>query len=303
MISKNLIEQAKSIDITQILDYFGIPYKQQGNRIIFSLRAEKNPSCSAVLKGDFWAWRDFGDDSLRGSVIDLYNYLKNGDCSFSIEAVKELSKIFLSGDTTQTTKTPSKTLENKGSIKVVAIMDKFLNKQIEYLKSRCVYPPPPQLKPLIYEIKGNKRYGIGIETKSGGWVVRQTIDKAVKGETARYLFIGKSDISYWIGGNDTAVVVEGMFDALSVRKIEKEKNHIIILNSTANWQKAVEFIKSEGFKNVILALDMDRTGIETMQKMEKHLPNAVIWRYNAKDLNEYLCKEIGNGQRAKGNRA
>ena len=57
---------------------------------------------------------------------------------------------------------PSKTLENKGSIKVIAVMDKFLNKQIEYLKNRCVYPPEPQLKPFIYEIDGKRRYGIAI---------------------------------------------------------------------------------------------------------------------------------------------
>ncbi len=290
LISKTVIEAVKEMPITDILDYFGIPYEVQPNRVVFSLRNEKNPSCSAVLKGSFWAWRDFGDDNLRGSVIDLYNYLKYGSCSFSVEAVKEMQEIFLKGDNTQTTKTSSLSVENKCSVKVISVMDRFLDKQVEYLKKRCVYPPDPHLKPVIYEISDKKRYGIGIETTSGGWVIRQTIDKAISGEANRYLFVGPADISYWLGINDKVVVVEGMFDALSVRKLEKERNNIVVLNSTANWKKAVELIKKEGFKEVILALDMDKAGIETALKMKKKLSNAKVWKYEAKDLNEYLIK-------------
>ena len=78
----------ENVSITDVLSYFGVPYKVQYGRVIFSLRPERNPSCSAVLKGNIWAWRDFGDDNLRGSVIDLYNFLKYGNCAFSIEAVK-----------------------------------------------------------------------------------------------------------------------------------------------------------------------------------------------------------------------
>jgi len=295
VISRSEVEAVKEIPITDILDYFGIPYKVQYNRVVFSIRPEKKPSCSAVLKGFFWAWRDFGDDNLRGSVIDLYNYLKYGSCSFSVEAVKEMQEIFLKGNTTQMTKIPSQTVENKSSIKVISLMDKFLDKQIEYLKKRCVYPPVPQLKPIIYELNGKKRYGLSIETRSKGWVIRQTIDLAINGEANRYLFVGPADISYWVGANDTAVVVEGMFDGLSVRKLEKERNNVIILNSTVNWRKAVDFIRSEGFKNVILALDMDKAGIETMLKMKRELSNAKVWKYNTKDLNEYLLKRGING--------
>ena len=289
IISRSDIEAVKEIPVTDILDYFGVPYKVQYNRVVFSLRNEKNPSCSAILKGFFWAWRDFGDDSLRGSVIDLYNYLRYGVCSFSVEAVKEMQEIFLKGNTTQTTKIPSQTIDNKGSVKVIAMMDRFLDKQIEYLKKRCVYPPDPHLKPVIYELNGKKRYGIGIETISGGWVIRQTIDKAIFGEANRYLFVGPADISFWLGVNNKVVVVEGMFDGLSVKKLEKERNNIVILNSTANWKKALELIKDKGFKEVILALDMDKAGIKTMLKMKNELHNAKVWKYGAKDLNEYLC--------------
>jgi 5S rRNA maturation endonuclease (ribonuclease M5) len=102
------------------------------------------------------------------------------------------------------------------------------------------------------------------------------------------LFVGSADISYWLGTNNKVVVVEGMFDALSVRKLEKERNNIIVLNSTSNWKKAVDLIKEEGFEKVVLALDMDKAGIETMLKMKKELNNAKVWKYKAKDLNEYL---------------
>ena len=48
VISRSEVEAVKEIPITDILDYFGIPYKVQYNRVVFSLRNEKNPSCSAV---------------------------------------------------------------------------------------------------------------------------------------------------------------------------------------------------------------------------------------------------------------
>ena len=129
-------------------------------------------------------------------------------------------------------------------------MDKFLNKQIEYLKNRCVYPPEPQLKPVIYEIDGKIRYGIAIETMSNGWVVRQTIDKAISDEAIRYLFVGPADISYWIGTNDRVTVVEGMFDGLSAKKLKRKRNNILIFNSTANWRKAVDFIKEKSLRKL-----------------------------------------------------
>ena len=170
-------------------------------------------------------------------------------------------------------------------------MDKFLNKQIEYLKNRCVYPPEPQLKPVIYEIDGKIRYGIAIETMSNGWVVRQTIDKTISDEAIRYLFVSPADISFWIGTNDRVTFVEGMFYGLSVRKLEKERNNILILNFTANWRKAVDFIKEKKFKEVILALDMDNVGFETMRKIKKELKNAKVWKYKGKDLNGFLCNK------------
>ena len=228
MISEEVKNQVLSrVDIRSILEDFGIPYKESYGRVIFSLREEKNPSCSAVFDGDCWRWRDFGDPLLRGTVIHLYSYLKYGECSFSWEVVKEIAEKYLNSSPVKEN-SPSLLPVNSqcsGAVKVIAVLDDFLNAQREYLKSRGVHPLPQSspVYPVLYEYRGKRWYGLGIKTLSGGWVIRQTLKNE---KFARYLFSGKADISFWKGMNKKLVVVEGMFDALSLRVLRRSKGEV-----------------------------------------------------------------------------
>jgi 5S rRNA maturation endonuclease (ribonuclease M5) len=298
LISEEVKNQVLSrVDIRSVLEDFGIPYRESYRRVIFSLREEKNPSCSAVFDGDCWRWRDFGDPSLRGTVVHLYSYLKYGECSFSWEVVKEIAEKYLNSFPVKES-SPSLLPVNSqcsGAVKVIAVLDDFLNAQREYLKSRGVHPLPQSspVYPVLYEYRGKHWYGLGIKTLSGGWVIRQTLRNE---KFARYLFSGKADISFWKGMNNKLVVVEGMFDALSLRKLRKEVDNIVILNSVVLYHRFLSWISGKEFEKVILALDNDDRGRDTTIRLYEALMkkyNVKILKYEGKDLNEFLLIRLG----------
>jgi len=216
-------------------------------------------------------------------------------CSFSWEAVKEIAEKYLNSSPVEFESSPSPlpvSSSSSGAVKVVAVLDDFLNAQKEYLKDRCVYPLPQSspVYPVKYSYRGKDWYGIAIKTFSGGWVIRQTLKRE---NFARYLFSGKADISYWKGQNKKLVVVEGMFDALSLRILRKNKgiDNIIILNSVSLYRHFLSWIEGKEFEKIILALDNDDRGRDITKKLYKALAkkyNVKILTYEGKDLNEFL---------------
>jgi len=285
------------VDIRSVLEDFGVPYRESYGRVIFSLREEKNPSCSAIFDGDCWRWRDFGDPSLRGTVIHLYSYLKYGECSFSWDIVREMAEKYLNSSLSfagSPSPLPVSYSSGTSGVRVIAVLDDFLNVQKEYLKNRGVYPLPldSPVYPVLYEYRGKRWYGLGMRTLSGSWVVRQTL----KNENfARYLFAGKGDISFWEGRNGKLVVVEGMFDALSLRVLRKPKgevDNIIILNSVVLYHRFLSWTQGRYFEKIVLALDNDEAGRGTALKLHKRLSGmgfaVSVLRYEGKDLNDFL---------------
>jgi len=289
------------VDIRSVLRDFGISYTESYGRVIFSLREEKNPSCSAIFDGECWRWRDFGNPELRGTVVHLYYYLKTGKCAFSWEAVKKLSEKYLNSSPAEFEHSPSPlpvSSSSSGTVEVMAVLDDFLSAQKEYLKSRGVYPLPScsPVYPVLYEYRGKRWYGLGIKTLSGGWVIRQTLKKR---NFARYLFAGKADISFWKGKNRKLVVVEGMFDALSLRVLRQKKgeiDNIVILNSVVLYSRFLKWLRGKEFEKIVLALDNDEAGRKVTRKLKSLIQGPVtLLRYQGKDLNDYLLRSAPVG--------
>jgi len=85
MSSSKDLDKIKAIDIRQILSKYNVKITNSyGNRLRFSIRKEKIPSCTAYLDQNTW-W-DYGTNQ-GGSVIDLVMAIEH--CSFK-EAVKKL---------------------------------------------------------------------------------------------------------------------------------------------------------------------------------------------------------------------
>jgi hypothetical protein len=92
--------------------------------------------------------------------------------------------------------------------------------------------------------------------------------------------------------NDTCLVFEGFWDFLSylaIQKIEKSKHDIAILNSVANVQKVMDFLKSH--KDIYTYLDNDDAGRKATELIKSNCVsvNNRSERYAGfKDLNDYL---------------
>ncbi|MEO1923942.1 MAG: toprim domain-containing protein, partial [Nautiliaceae bacterium] len=89
------------------------------------------------------------------------------------------------------------------------------------------------------------------------------------------------------------VVVEGLFDALSIEQYKNFKNYdILILNSVNNLKKAINEILK--YDEVVLCLDNDEAGKkakETLKEiLKKGQKNVYEVIFESKDINEALCK-------------
>jgi len=100
------------------------------------------------------------------------------------------------------------------------------------------------------------------------------------------------DIKTIRNDNDTCLVFEGFWDFLSyltIQKIEKTKHDVAVLNSVANIQKAMSFLKKH--RTIYTYLDNDEGGRAATQAIQSAYSsvNDRSERYAGyKDLNDYL---------------
>ncbi|MDR2776325.1 MAG: toprim domain-containing protein, partial [Tannerella sp.] len=107
--------------------------------------------------------------------------------------------------------------------------------------------------------------------------------------------ISPKDITTLRNNRDTCLVFEGFWDFLSyltIQKIEKSKHDVAVLNSVANVQKAMCFLKEHG--EVYTYLDNDEAG-RTATKLIRSVNSTVYNRSTKyadfKDLNDFLCQK------------
>lgn len=297
MINKEEIEKAKEVDIRIILEKFIIPYKEDGNRVIFKIREnDDTPSVSAIQRNGIWLWKDFGKPDLKGTVIELYQYLSKAPFPKVIEELLSLRSIETKDKEDKklsiANQKEKKNIEQEvkkqtTKIEIIAEYQWFLDKQKEYLQKRCVWPTPDELRNIKYKVKDKIWYGVGIKMMNGHYAIRQTLENA----TIRYIYTGTPDISFWNRESDKIIVVEGMFDAMSVEKLEKQNTFsILILNSVVNIKKAIEFLENRK-EEIWLALDNDEAGIEASKMLYEVLENVNYYHYDGKDLNDFLINK------------
>ena len=99
----------------------------------------------------------------------------------------------------------------------------------------------------------------------------------------------------WLLRNDkdSCLVFEGFWDFLSyltIQKVEKSKHDVAILNSVANLEKAMGFLKKHG--TIYTYLDNDDAGRKATVLIKS--ANSTVYNRSTqyaefKDLNDYLC--------------
>jgi hypothetical protein len=139
-----------------------------------------------------------------------------------------------------------------------------------------------------YQTNGKNYFSIGFRNEKGGYELSSPPD--FKG------CISPKDITTIRNGSNTCLVFEGFWDFLSyltLQKIEKSKHDIAVLNSVANVQKAMDFLKLH--QEIYTYLDNDEAGrkaTELIQSANSTVYNRSIKYAEHKDLNDFLCQKL-----------
>jgi 5S rRNA maturation endonuclease (ribonuclease M5) len=276
----NCEEVKEKVSIRAVLESFNLfPAKENWKTAFyFALdREEKIPSLSVdFIKNKAF---DFG----TGKSYDVISIVQQMNrCSVS-EALKYFEKFDFSkhkNDKIEETD-PSKNYEilRVGEIQHLAL--------IQYLKSRKVYEQREAVKEICYELNGTKYFGVGFFNNCGGIEIRNKYSK---------ICLGKKDVTLIkdkLGKSNEIIILEGFFDYLTYKNLEKEENSTsdyLILNSTAMLFKVDEELTK--YNKISLFLDNDDNGNLTKDiilKNYRHVEDCSYLYAGFKDLNEWFC--------------
>jgi DNA primase len=272
--------------------YYGMyhcPYRSDRNT---SLKVDYNKN----------VWHDFGTND-GGSIIDLVMKIEN--CTFK-EAVNRLeSKGTYKQSTGQPTKQPniasyehsnvaisqhsndhSLSFQDSPPITIQNILPITHSKLTAYINERMINVDLANryCREVRYRNRDNVYFAVGFRNDKGGYELNSPPD--FKG------CIPPKEITTFRNEKESCLVFEGFWDFLSyltIQKIEKTKHDVAVLNSTANVQKAMNFLKSH--QEIYTYLDNDEGGqkaTELIKSFCQNINNRSERYAGFKDLNDFL---------------
>ncbi|GMN12054.1 toprim domain-containing protein [Croceitalea sp. MTPC9] len=271
-------EKARSVCLVQTLAKLGhFPNRKSEKEAWFlsPFRSETQASFKVSLRDNYWI--DFGTFE-GGNAIDLV--VKLNDCS-----VRE-ALAFLSNETSGFSFQQQRIFKKEtGKLEIQKVQTIQHQALLIYLKSRKIPISIAKMycKEVWYRNRGRTFFGIGLKNQLGGWELR---NKYYKTSTSPKTY------SYFNNGHQNLIVVEGMFDLLSLEALLKEglkNNDVVTLNSVAFIKRILPFL--ENYKSVKLYLDNDSTGDKATEYLMKLYSNSVDSRgiyKGCKDANEKL---------------
>ncbi len=268
------------------------PVKESPHTALYQspLRADTNASFKVDLEKNIWI--DYGTNE-GGTMIDLVMKLKQYSTH---KAMLELEQIDISADvclnvpTSKQTNAPTNSFsfhgkESSPTITIQRVTELIHPALLQYLDQRAINASLARehCKQIHYVTNNRNYFALGFKNDAGGWNLRS---EYFKGCTSM-------DIStHRTVDRDTALVFEGFMDYLSylaINNLRKPTESIVILNSTSNLNKVIDFIKSH--EKVRTYLDNDEGGRKATQQIKEvcktHFNKSTEFA-NFKDLNEYL---------------
>ncbi|MDR2626970.1 MAG: toprim domain-containing protein [Dysgonamonadaceae bacterium] len=258
------------------------PAKEYGYYGMFRCPFRKDRNAS--LKVDYIRniWYDFGINK-GGSFIDLIMKLEN--CTFK-EAVQRLE-----GKCADMQINPSATVfpspvEQEQLNPIIDILPLTHPQLIIWLQERDIEPCLANLycREIHYRNRNKNHLSVGFRNDKGGYELSSP--PGFKG------CIPPKDITTIPAGRDACLVFEGFWDFLSylaLQNVTEPAHDVVILNSVANIQKALPFLKTH--PAVCTYLDNDDAGMKATHAIREACP-AVFDRSSRyagfKDLNDYL---------------
>jgi len=253
------IDQIKAFDMHDLCAILGLRPGKKENSFYSPVRDEKKPSLTIKQKNGVCLFKDFGSN-MGGSNIDLYMLATGLDYATALKHLREIVCCNKRFETKRAILVPTVVESKKEIINIKETTD-ISAPLVQYAKSRGINKIPNFILRLNYDIwdKGKDEtksyFGLATKTIAGSYAMRNKYAKAFIG--------GTSDISHVQRGSDTLVVTEGMFDALTYNQEASESHDLLILNSTVNKEKTVNFFPE--YKNIIFVLDQDVAGLETKE--------------------------------------
>jgi hypothetical protein len=295
------LSDIKQISIREYLKNMGIlPKKDFGYYGMYfcPFREDQNASFKVDYRQNIWY--DFGTNK-GGSIIDLVMKLDN--CTFH-EAATRLENDFLGTGPGSFSFHRSNTLDkkenNEPSITIRDIRSISDPRLIEWVNARRIDLSLANLycREVHYLVRDRMYFSVGFENDKGGYELSSPLN--FKG------CIPPKEITTIKNGHSACLAFEGFWDFLSflaLQKTETTRYDVAILNSVANVNKALPFLKRH--KNIYAYFDNDESGRKAFQKIKSFcfsVENMSLSYSGYKDLNDYLCdkKQVSDIKKSQG---
>ncbi|MDR0332407.1 MAG: toprim domain-containing protein [Dysgonamonadaceae bacterium] len=246
------------------------------------LRQDQNASFKVDFNKNLW--HDFGTNE-GGTLIDLV--MQMGNCSFHEAATKlerNLNTFSFHGNAI-----PDEKKNDTSTMVIQNIAPITHPKLVEWIQQRNVDLNVARLycREVHYQNQVGNYFALGFGNDKGGYELSSPPNfKSC---------ISPKEITTIRNNQNICLVFEGFWDFLSyltIQKIEKSKHDIVVLNSVANVQKAMDFLKSH--KEIYTYLDNDDAGkkaTKLIQSEHSVVHNRSTKFADYKDLNDYLCQK------------
>ncbi|MEG9327849.1 toprim domain-containing protein [Salinimicrobium catena] len=276
-------ERARSICIVSTLAKLGhFPNRKSEKEAWFLSPLRSETQASFKVSSKLNRWYDFGIGK-GGNVVDLVCLIF--ECSVT-EALAYLSNglpIISSPQIEPSTQEQKRRSKNK-VLEVRPIIKSSLEK---YLHSRCIPIEVARTfcREIWYECNKREYYALGLQNVLGGWELRNLYCKT---STA------PKSYSLIKGGWSELIVLEGMFDLLSLATISPEQvqtSDLVILNSLSFLPEVSPLF--EEYRSVTLYLDHDTSGREATKNVISNYSNCrdgSDFYKGYKDLNKKLIQ-------------
>ena len=275
-------QDIKSIPIREYLTNIGIhPVKDYGYYSMYHCPYREDQNASFKVDYNKNIWYDFGT-SEGGSIIDLVMKINNYSLK---EAITEISQCFSTTVRQINSVSDKANIENQG-INIQNIIPITHPKLTAWVQERKIDLDLANIycREIHYRNRDKEYFSVGFRNDAGGYELSSPPN--FKG------CISPKDITTIRNNSNICLAFEGFWDFLSylsIQKIEKSKHDVAILNSVANVQKAMSFLKSH--KDVYTYLDNDEAGQKATEYIKSNCVsvNNRSERYAGfKDLTDYL---------------
>jgi hypothetical protein len=237
--------QAKTIGIADYLQKLGYsPAKIQGYNYWYCspYREERTASFKVDMAKN--TWHDFGTGD-GGDIIDLAQKIWN--CSVETALQK------LSGTPTNLSFFQSKNILQDNPTTIITDIRSIAHpKLIEWVKERRIDLALANLycREIHYQNQSGQFFSVGFRNDKGGYELNSP--------PSFKSCISPKEITTFQNEKDSCLVFEGFWDFLSylaIQEIERTKHDVAVLNSTANTEKAMNFLKTHREISSVLHLD------------------------------------------------